>query len=179
MNAGYERWRHRTLQSYRESLASTHLAFGRTKGRLNGDTDHDQVVLSELEIIGSMASDITWVMEYLRSGKPPAVEERPARLMYVADIPPTARPVLPAGAGSIRGPLAEALTALPQRQREVLMLVEGQGLSPTEVASMLNIKRQSVEVHLARARERLMPFLDRAGRQRRQDQETKARQMLI
>lgn len=159
-------------------MAAVQLGLSRCRGRLSGDYDNDIQNLKDMALWGSMAADLAFAMDLLKGRLTAAQIAREAKdVMPVATIPDGARPVIPAGVGSIRGKLADALSTLPRRQREVLILVEGQGLSPTEVASMLNIKRQSVEVHLARARERLMPILERDGRRRRQTQETKARQV--
>jgi RNA polymerase sigma factor (sigma-70 family) len=51
--------------------------------------------------------------------------------------------------------LARALSALPERQRVTLLLVEGAGWTHVEVAKVLGIRVSTVQKHVERGRERL------------------------
>ena len=51
--------------------------------------------------------------------------------------------------------LGQALDCLPPRQREVLILVSYEGLSPREIASMLDITEANVHATIHAARRRL------------------------
>ena len=55
--------------------------------------------------------------------------------------------------------LLEALTALPERQREVLHLVFYEGLSVAEAAEVLEIGVGSARTHYARGKERMKKLL--------------------
>ena len=59
--------------------------------------------------------------------------------------------------------LRYAVEQLPADFREVLVLRELEGLSYKEIAAIVNIPIGTVMSRLARARERLIPFLDSVG----------------
>jgi RNA polymerase sigma-70 factor, ECF subfamily len=65
-----------------------------------------------------------------------------------------------AGAG---GALRIALEQLSESDREVLLLIAWEGLSPTEAAAVLGVKAATVRVRLHRARRRLARALVREG----------------
>jgi RNA polymerase sigma-70 factor, ECF subfamily len=56
----------------------------------------------------------------------------------------------------------EAVLALDQRDRELIALRYGAGLSPAEIAEFLDMKRNAVDVALHRARSRLRTALEAA-----------------
>jgi RNA polymerase sigma-70 factor (ECF subfamily) len=58
--------------------------------------------------------------------------------------------------------LADALAALVDRDRELLALRYGADLRPSEIASLLDMRTNAVEVALHRARARLADVLERA-----------------
>lgn len=72
---------------------------------------------------------------------------------------------------SLRGPFAsspetddrllDALASLPERDRELLMLVAWEGLEPREIAQLLGVRPGTVAVRLHRARGRLAATLAR------------------
>jgi len=63
-------------------------------------------------------------------------------------------------AARLRDPLARALLALPDDEREVLLLVAWEHLSPTEAASALGIPAGTARSRLHRARRALQPVLE-------------------
>jgi RNA polymerase sigma-70 factor, ECF subfamily len=70
------------------------------------------------------------------------------------------------------GPLvARLVSALPPRQREVLVLVAYEGLGPSEAAGVLGISESNARANLAHARQRLKqqlaPYIDGGARQRK------------
>jgi RNA polymerase sigma-70 factor (ECF subfamily) len=64
--------------------------------------------------------------------------------------------------------VASAVSNLPPRQREVLVLIAFESLAPADAAAALGITEQNLRttLHLARAalRRRLEPYLSEAGR---------------
>jgi RNA polymerase sigma-70 factor (ECF subfamily) len=72
-------------------------------------------------------------------------------------------PVAAAMAGELRDLIARRISALPPRQREVLVLSVYEQLAPREVAEVLGISESNVQVNLhyarARLREELAPYL--------------------
>jgi RNA polymerase sigma-70 factor, ECF subfamily len=75
-----------------------------------------------------------------------------------ADNPPTA-----AMANELRDMIAQRISALPLRQREVLLLAAYERLRPSEIADMLGISEANVHTNLhyarTRLREELTPYL--------------------
>jgi RNA polymerase sigma-70 factor, ECF subfamily len=59
--------------------------------------------------------------------------------------------------------LLDALATLPERDRELLMLVAWEGLEPSEIAQLLGVRQGTVAVRLHRARRRLAAALARQG----------------
>jgi RNA polymerase sigma-70 factor, ECF subfamily len=59
------------------------------------------------------------------------------------------------------GPLAGALARLSEGDRELLLLIAWDGLSPAQAASVLGVKPSTVRVRLMRARRRLTHALAR------------------
>jgi RNA polymerase sigma-70 factor (ECF subfamily) len=76
----------------------------------------------------------------------------------------SAGPVERASAGELGPLVARLVSALPPRQREVLVLVAYEGLTPSESAGVLGITESNARANLAHARERLKrqlaPYLD-------------------
>lgn len=58
-------------------------------------------------------------------------------------------------------PLARALSELSDRDRELLLLIAWEGLTPAEAATVLGCSRNALAVRLHRARRRLALALDR------------------
>jgi RNA polymerase sigma-70 factor, ECF subfamily len=77
----------------------------------------------------------------------------------VGRLPPASGSV-GAGAG---GALRVALEQLSESDREILLLIAWEGLSPTQAAAVLGVKAATVRVRLHRARRRLARALARAG----------------
>ncbi|HXB66459.1 MAG TPA: RNA polymerase sigma factor [Solirubrobacteraceae bacterium] len=85
-----------------------------------------------------------------------------ARLMYTAT-PPLEQDVLGEG---VAPPLREALLALSEREREAVLLVAWEGLSPAQAASALGCSGAAFRVRLHRARGRLAQLLARTPSER-------------
>jgi RNA polymerase sigma-70 factor (ECF subfamily) len=66
-----------------------------------------------------------------------------------------------AAASELERRLEHALTALPPQQREVLLLVGYEGLTPTEAAGVCNVTPENMRQRLSRARAALGEALDR------------------
>lgn len=64
-------------------------------------------------------------------------------------------PVVAAATGELRDLIAARISALPPRQREVLVLTTYEQLRPREVAQVLGISESNVHVNLHHARARL------------------------
>ena len=70
----------------------------------------------------------------------------------------------PKAAPEERLALEKALTKLPQRQRQVLVLVFSHGLTVEEAAEALSISAGSARVHYSRAKRRLHGLIGAKGR---------------
>lgn len=66
-------------------------------------------------------------------------------------------------AAALRPLLIDALIALSEAQREVLLLVAWEALRPAEVATALGLEQVTTRVHLIRARRHVRDHLTRAG----------------
>jgi RNA polymerase sigma-70 factor, ECF subfamily len=64
-------------------------------------------------------------------------------------------PAAEAMAGELRALIAQRISALPARQREVLVLIAFEQLRPREVAEVLGISESNVHANLSYARARL------------------------
>jgi RNA polymerase sigma factor (sigma-70 family) len=62
-----------------------------------------------------------------------------------------------------RGQLRSALNVLSERDRELLLLVAWEGLTPAEAAEVLGIGKAAARSRLHRARRRALQALDRSG----------------
>lgn len=149
----YREERESMIRSYRRTLEQLQEAVSQTAASLQGSPETETAKLRDLQLLAEMGADVAGVITYLQTGGLPAAPRSSARapVVTVAEIPPGARPVVPAGVGEGER-LAAALSNLTPRQREVLVLVEGQGLSLTDVADYLGITRQAVHRHLRKAR---------------------------
>ena len=70
---------------------------------------------------------------------------------------------LPPAVDSTGAALREALEQLRESDREILLLIAWEGLSPTQAGAVLGIKAATVRVRLHRARRRLARALVREG----------------
>ena len=61
------------------------------------------------------------------------------------------------------GAVAQALRALSEQDREVLLLANWEGLTPTQIATVIGVPAATVRTRLHRARARLRDELQRAG----------------
>jgi RNA polymerase sigma-70 factor, ECF subfamily len=65
--------------------------------------------------------------------------------------------------GGTAGALREALAQLSESDRELLMLIAWEGLSPAQAATAMGVSAATVRVRLHRARRRLAGALERGG----------------
>ncbi|MBI4258958.1 MAG: sigma-70 family RNA polymerase sigma factor [Actinobacteria bacterium] len=72
----------------------------------------------------------------------------------------------PADTALSRRDVAVALSGLPMRQRQAVVLRDWAGFETSEVAAMLGMRESTVRVHLSRARERLRAALSVEERER-------------
>lgn len=102
-----------------------------------------------------------------RLAKRPEPERLPDGLSDTSGTDP-AKEVL---AGELAERVAGAVSRLPPRQREVLVLIAYEGLSTAEAASALNVTEQNVRTNLHLAREqlrvKLAAYLTEPSRERR------------
>lgn len=165
----YREERDNMIRSYRRTLRQLRQAVAQTAASLQGSPEKETAKLRDLQLLAEMGADVAAVIQYLHTGEMPAAPRTSRNpVVTVAEIPPGARPAVPAGIGDGER-LAEALASLSPRQREVLVLVEGQGLSLADAGDYLGISRQAVHGHLQRARKVLSTSLSTS------DAETRAK----
>lgn len=80
-----------------------------------------------------------------------------------SDLPQAAGGTLSPAVDSTGGTLRRALEQLSESDREILLLIAWEELSPAQTAAVLGIKAATVRVRLHRARRRLERALARAG----------------
>jgi len=111
-----------------------------------------------------MIRDLQWTITYMETGYPPPERWGPyprvvpvdpvlldrVRVVY-EDLSQRGIPDRPA----MRSALWNELNRLSPMEREVFVLVVGEGFSEREVARMLRIKRPTVQEYLRRARAKL------------------------
>ena len=116
------------------------------------------------EVIGGMIRDLQWTITYMETGYPPP--ERWGPYPRVVPVDPVLLDRVRAvyyeftdrGLGeraAMRSALWNELNRLSPMEREVFVLVVGEGFSEREVARMLRIKRPTVQEYLRRARAKL------------------------
>lgn len=140
------------ITEYRESIRLARRLWQRTESP--GDR----------EVIAGMIRDLQWAITYMETGHPPPERWGPyprvvpvdpvvldrVRVVY-ADLTQRGVPDRTAQ----RSALWNELNRLSPMEREVFLLVVGQGFSEREVARMLRIKRPTVQEYLRRARAKL------------------------
>ena len=141
------------IQEYRESLRIARRAWRRAQGP------------ADRQILASMVRDLEWTIHYMETGYPPAERWGPyprvvpvdpvlldrVRLVY-EDLAQRGVPDRPA----MRSALWNELNRLSPMEREVFMLVVGEGFSERDVARMLKVSRRTVRTLLQRARQKLV-----------------------
>jgi RNA polymerase sigma-70 factor, ECF subfamily len=85
------------------------------------------------------------------------------RRLAESGAPQPAVEALSPAVGSISAALREALEQLSESDREILLLIAWEGLSPTQAAAALGVKAATARVRLHRARRRLARALLREG----------------
>jgi len=141
--------------------------------RLTGNLDSAEEVLQEAlhhaargwRTYRGEAQFRTWLWAIILNAFRDRLSERPAHRPLPDEVcdPRQAEPPSEAAAHELGRMVAELVSALPPRQREVLVMIGFEGLSVSEVASMLSISEANVHstLHVARSRLRkhLAPYL--------------------
>jgi len=115
-------WEQRTTLSIRDTLRG--YLYTTVRHRALSALRHDQVVL---RAHGEVEDPLAWSGKVIAPGPDPLIDQERLRA------------------------LRNALTALPQRGREVVVLRWFHALSHAEVAATLGISKETVHVHLTRA----------------------------
>ena len=151
--------------------------------RLTGDPDEAQELVQEAlgraagawRTFAGRSTFRTWLLQIVvnafrdhlrRRGVDTSAELPDGQASDVADH--RARdPVAEASAGELGRIIAGKVSSLPPRQREVLVLIAYEHLSPTEAAAVIGVTEQNVRTNLHFARERLRrqlePYLNEGG----------------
>jgi RNA polymerase sigma-70 factor (ECF subfamily) len=149
-----------------DHLVSSHLAEAlRLATRLTGDPETAEEVVAEAlaRVAGAWSSFRgrstfrTWLFRIvINAFRDYCAARRPTEPLC-ADVPDdrTAGPAQQAMADELGRMIAASVSALPPRQREVLVLVTYEGLSPREAAEVLGISEANVYSTLYTARKRL------------------------
>ena len=132
--------------------------------RLTGDLDSAEEVVQEALLRAARswrsyrgeATFRTWLFRIVINAFRDFLAARRAPEELAEDVPDgrAADPTLEAMAGELGRLIAARVSALPPRQREVLVLIAYEGLSPREAAEVLAISEANVHttLHLARSR---------------------------
>ncbi|MGE5551502.1 MAG: sigma factor-like helix-turn-helix DNA-binding protein [Bacteroidota bacterium] len=118
-----------------------------------------RAVEEDKPILAGMEADLGWTVEYLAGGFPPPGRSRSrtipvdpqkvlARMRYPAAPPLASRE-------RARAQVAAALGVLSPQEREVFLLVAGEGFSLAEVAEFLRVTRSTAQSYYDRARTKL------------------------
>ena len=167
-----------------DQLVSGHLPMAMAFAvRLSGDVHAAEDLVQEAlyraarswKSFAGRSSFKTWlfqiVVNVFRDQLPRSNQGRAGKLSEDVVDGRSAGPIERASAGEL-GPLVSRLvSALPLRQREVLVLTAYEGLTPAEAAGVLGISETNARANLAHARERLKrqlaPYLDVEPRRQR------------
>ncbi|MCM3632870.1 sigma-70 family RNA polymerase sigma factor [Paenibacillus camelliae] len=127
------------------------------------DNVYNDELDDDISIIGSIISDLTYVIEWLEHGRKPGPSrgiERRSVYQNTVLVDPHILQNYAKGYESRssttitdeqRTEIKSALAKLSPREREVFMLVKGQGFSSEYVANMLGISKGSVDEMIQRA----------------------------
>jgi RNA polymerase sigma-70 factor (ECF subfamily) len=149
-----------------DRLVSGHLAEAlRFAVRLTGDPQTAEEVVQEALVrvvrhwqsFRGEAHFRTWLLRIVINAFRDHLAARPRTEELREDMPDSrvADPVSQVAAGELGRLIARRVSALPPRQREVFILVTYEGLTPRQVAEMLQITEANVHATLHVARKRL------------------------
>ena len=164
--------RHTFDRLVREHLAAAH----RFAIRLTGDLDAAEELVQEAlgraagawRTFAGRSSFRTWLLQIVvnafrdrlrRRGIDVSAELPDGQVCDMADRR-AADPVAEASAGELGRIVAGMVSSLPPRQREVLVLVAYEQLSPSEAAAVIGVTEQNARTNLHFARERLRRQLE-------------------
>jgi RNA polymerase sigma-70 factor, ECF subfamily len=149
-----------------EQLVSAHLAeLLRFATRLTGKPDAAEEIVQEamVRVVRSWSSfrckaqTATWLKRIVINAFRDWVTDKTPLTQIDADLPDRreTNPAAHAMSGELGSLIAARVSALPPRQREVLILISYEGLSVAEVAKMLDIREANVHATLHAARRSL------------------------
>ncbi len=149
-----------------DRLVSAHLAgMLRFATRLAGNPDAAEEIVQDALVRavrswGSFRRDAratTWLMRIVINAFRDWAAKRPEQESLIADVADcrAVEPATQAMAEELGRLIASRVSALPPRQREVLVLITYEGLSPEEAAEVLGISPANVYANLHAARRRL------------------------
>jgi RNA polymerase sigma-70 factor (ECF subfamily) len=155
-----------------DGLVSAHLSEAlRLAIRLTGDPEEAEEVVQEALVrvarswksFRGEARFRTWLFRIVVNAFRDRVRARPGTERLDDDVPDRqlADPATEAAAAELGRLVAARVSALPPRQREVVILTCYEGLSPREVAHVLEISQANVHATLHVARQRLRRELAR------------------
>jgi RNA polymerase sigma-70 factor (ECF subfamily) len=133
--------------------------------RLTGDPEAAEEVVGEAMVravrswksFRGESQAATWLKRIVINAFRDWVADRPVAEPIVEEIPDRvdSNPAVCALAGELGGLIAAKVSALPPRQREVLVLIVYEGLSVGETAKLLDIRESNVHATLYAARKSL------------------------
>jgi RNA polymerase sigma-70 factor (ECF subfamily) len=149
-----------------DRLVAAHLSEAmRLAIRLTGDPQEAEEVVQEALLrvargwksFRRQARFRTWLFRIVINAFRDRLRARPATESLPEDVPDAraADPPAEAAAAELGRLVAARVSALPPRQREVLILTAYEGLAPPEVAKIVGISRANVHATLHAARRRL------------------------
>jgi RNA polymerase sigma-70 factor (ECF subfamily) len=155
-----------------DRLVSAHLSEAlRLAIRLTGDPDEGEEVVQEALVrvarswksFRGEARFRTWLFRIVVNAFRDWVAARPGTERLDDEVPDVrvADPAMEAAAAEFGRLIAARVSALPSRQREVVILTCYEGLSPREAADVLGISQANVHATLHVARQRLRRELAR------------------
>lgn len=153
-------WRANLIESYRASLRSVGQAIHRARKRRDESGKKDARAEADLMILGSMARNLAETLYWLRMGRSMQFLREMNKVGAIAapdHILERGRPLWEPGVTS--GPISdvtfELLSGLSDREREVYLMYHVAGLPKREIARMLKVSQQSVQIYLKRARSKV------------------------
>jgi DNA-directed RNA polymerase specialized sigma subunit len=108
----------------------------------------------DVRLIDSMARDVQWVIAYMDTGYPPALGK--SDYQTVVPVDPKRLNInrsifVGISIHDTQVMVAEVIGELPDREREALLMVVCQGLSYSDAADLLGVKKSSVQSYVKRA----------------------------
>lgn len=150
-------WRANLIETYKASLRSVARAIHRARDRKKDSKGKDVRAEVDLRILGGMARDLGEILHLLRSGHSMRLLREMRRIGAVAvpdHVLERGQPIWQPGfaSGPISDRAMELLNRMSDRERDVYLMYHVAGLPKREIARMLGVSQQSIQVYLRRAR---------------------------